>query len=250
MAYVYGLFYEDEEGDNVCFYIGKGTGNRLRRHFYQDIKGENPHKDHKIKNLCEEGREPYAEKIVDELTDKEAYKIEEDLLRRDDVFKNVTNLTRGGLGQCSENMSGKDAPWYGEYGENHPASDERSQQFKEKVSKSVKKTYENGRKPPFKGRSHSKETKQKLSKNRMGSKNPMYGKPLSEKHKKNISDSIKGSKNPNSNITKDEAEKIKWVYRNTDKTQKEVAKEYSTTRDVVKNIHNEYTWSHIEAKKP
>lgn len=86
--YVYGLFY----GDDICFYIGKGTKYRLKEHLYEyeRKKVENNHKRRKIKKLRRNGKEPYAKKIIFELTEDEAIEKETRLIKEIGI-KNLTN---------------------------------------------------------------------------------------------------------------------------------------------------------------
>jgi len=61
---VYGLFYNEE---NICFYVGKGSGNRCETHFCDYMKGENLIKDEKIESLRKKGKEPFAIKLITNL---------------------------------------------------------------------------------------------------------------------------------------------------------------------------------------
>lgn len=51
----------------------------------------------------------------------------------------------------------------------------------------------------FLGKSHSKETKEKMSKSKLGEKNPMYGRHHSEETKKKLSSSLKGIRSGENN---------------------------------------------------
>lgn len=107
MAYVYGLFYEDSKGFEQCFYIGKGTGRRMEKHFYDSVKKENnnPHKTRTIdKYDC------YPKVIVDGLSDEQAYELEALLLSDDYIHGQLTNISREATGY----PSGEDHPMYGQ----------------------------------------------------------------------------------------------------------------------------------------
>jgi len=92
--YVYGLFYEDENGNNICFYIGKGKNDRKDQHF--DLKGDhNFQKQLLIKTLNRLGVEIYSKILVGELNNKTAMRLEARLLRKDIVYNETINKSRG-----------------------------------------------------------------------------------------------------------------------------------------------------------
>ena len=68
--YVYGLY---DPNEHFPFYVGKGTGNRMNNHTKGRCKGKNDHKDKKIAKIKRQGREPYAKKIFQNLTERKAY---------------------------------------------------------------------------------------------------------------------------------------------------------------------------------
>lgn len=124
MAYVYGLYDPDE---NFPFYIGKGSNNRMNKHFAESSKGANPHKDRKIAKIQRQGRKPYAKKLYDNLTEQQAYMQEWALINVH--YPKLTNLKRSygnGFG------SGKHNPIYGK---------QRSDKVKQKISKKLKGQY-------------------------------------------------------------------------------------------------------------
>jgi hypothetical protein len=86
--YVYGLFY----GDDICFYIGKGTKYRLNEHLYKYERKEveNTHKRRKIKKLRRNKKAPYTKKIITGLTENEAIEKETRLIKEIGI-KNLTN---------------------------------------------------------------------------------------------------------------------------------------------------------------
>lgn len=122
--YVYGLY---DPAENFPFYIGKGCGKRKTVHFQPSSKGHNPHKDHKIAKVQRQGRKPYAKKLYDNLTEKQAYMREWALINVH--FPKLTNIKRSygeGFG------SGKNNPIYGK---------QRSNEVKQKISKKLKGQY-------------------------------------------------------------------------------------------------------------
>lgn len=102
--YVYGLFYEDEEENNICFYIGKGKGDRKDQHLNENSLTNNKHKRKLIRNLREEGTEPFSKILAGGLKEKMAYNLEEALLTKSEVFPNVTNIMRGGEGGTTKKI--------------------------------------------------------------------------------------------------------------------------------------------------
>lgn len=104
--YVYGLFHEDDD-NNVCFYIGKGTANRKDEHLKEWCleKEAGSHKTKKIRKLKRNGKEPFSKILVDGLTNEQASKIEEALLCRDEVFDKVVNKSRNSHGGITKEIS-------------------------------------------------------------------------------------------------------------------------------------------------
>ncbi|WP_263787297.1 LEM-3-like GIY-YIG domain-containing protein [Salinibacter grassmerensis] len=214
--YVYGLFYEDDDGNNVCFYIGKGTGYRHENHFYSSTTGDNPYKDNKIAKLQRQGYEPFSKIIKGGLTEEKAYALEEAILQRDDVYENLTNMTRGGKGVKA--------------GEDHPSK-------REEVRKKMSEAH--------KGKTFSEETRRKLSK-------ALSGRTHSEDSKRKMSKNTntKGEENPDSTLTKEEAATVKWLARNSNMTQKEIASSYGIDQTNVSLIKRDKSWQHVDPKPP
>lgn len=84
-----------------------------------------------------------------------------------------------GRKKSSEAQKGKLNHMYGKKGElHHSYGTHMSEEQKTKISDTIKRKYENGYESPFKGRTHSEETRQKMKDNHAdfsGEKNPMYG---------------------------------------------------------------------------
>lgn len=98
--YVYALI---DPRDNEIFYIGKGKGNRYKAHISDYEKGMYSYietKFQKIKKIKEEGLEVRFVKLIDYLSEEDAYKIEEILIynigRKAFNEGNLTNFMIGG----------------------------------------------------------------------------------------------------------------------------------------------------------
>jgi hypothetical protein len=89
--YVYALLAPGRIHE--VFYIGKGRGDRASVHFRSSYKGWNPHKDAVIAKYlgC------YAEKITENLSEKQALALEMYLIARAPEGC-LTNMTLGGEG--------------------------------------------------------------------------------------------------------------------------------------------------------
>ena len=83
--YVYALI---NPIDNTAFYIGKGKGKRMYQHLL-DGETSNDIKIAKIKEIREQGHEPFAIKILDNLPEILAFKNEAYLIN---TMNNLTNM--------------------------------------------------------------------------------------------------------------------------------------------------------------
>jgi hypothetical protein len=83
--YVYALI---NPIDNTAFYIGKGKGDRMYQHLLNS-EVVNDIKLSKIKEIREQGYEPYPVKIIDNIPEILAYKNEAYLIN---TIENLTNL--------------------------------------------------------------------------------------------------------------------------------------------------------------
>ena len=211
--YIYGLFYENEEGENICFYIGKGTSRRYTRHLQESrLKTcSNTYKVNKVRKLRRNGKEPFSKIVKNGLTDEQALKLENQILNNDEVFNQVTNLRRGGKGGALD------------------------EETKKKMSKA-----HSGKNHHMYGKSHTEKTKKKMSK-------AHEGKTVSKKTKKKMSEANKGeNNNGNNKLNKKAASEIKSLCLNSDFSQQKIAKKYHVSEATVSMIKNEKLWSHIE----
>lgn len=176
--YVYMLL--DPRRLYLPFYIGKGSGRRIKDHFTKSAAlRDNPFKASVIKKIIESGLEPKTIIWQDGLAEQEAFDLEIELIarfgRRDRVQGILTNLTNGGGGLAGKIFS-----------EEHKQRIAKAHQGKKHTTETKKKLSEIA-----KGRRASEETKKKLSAIRKGTKtgelnhmfgrkgelHPNYGKP-------------------------------------------------------------------------
>ena len=152
-----GLFsYKFKDNEELVlnyepFYVGKGSGDRMYKHKSKTKELRRQHMLNKInKIILETGKEPIILKYKDNLTNDESYFIEEiivDIIGRINVGTGpLINKARGG---------------FGSNGYIH------SKETLEKMSISMKNYYKN-HKHCLSGISRSQETKDKISKSRMG----------------------------------------------------------------------------------
>lgn len=223
--YVYGLF--DPKKD-FPFYIGKGTKNRMKEHLRENYSRDNPHKRRKIEKIRRRGKEPYARKLYENLTEDKAYMREWCLINL--YYDKLTNIDRSyGTGFkhtartrmiISEKMSGKGNSMYGKT-RNH------SEKTKKKIGNSLR------------GNSLSEEHIEKLT-----------GRDFDEQHKKNISEAKKGEKNPSAKLTSNQAAEVKWLLKNTNMFQKEIAQKYNVDPSNISHISRNKSWKTVTSKKP
>jgi hypothetical protein len=277
--YVYALI---DPRNKAPYYIGKGKNGRHKTHFYESALANcrNTHKVNKIKSIRKQGYSPsnHIKILSKDLSESEALELETFFIEEIGL-ENLTNLMK-----TDKAKSGKQNPFYerthskktrkhlseSKSGENHPfwnqalseehkenirqelKNHERTEKHNKNIAEGLKgrtlsKEHKNKIGESLKGREFSEETKKKLSKS---NREAHLGKTLSEDHKKSLSQAFEGKKNPESKLAKKEAAEIKWLSRNTKKTNSRVGKLYSISESTVSAIKNERNWKHIEPKKP
>lgn len=159
--YVYGYIRLD---NNTYFYIGKGTGRRVKELSIS-------RSDH-FKNIVEKVNVCY-EILYDNLTEEEAYELERDTIE-DLVFNEGYSISIKGFTRNENHLVNKS--WGGDGNQGFSQSEEAKEKLRE---------YHTGKKL-------SESTKYKLSILNTGESHPNYGKHLSESTKEKISKANKG----------------------------------------------------------
>lgn len=165
---VNGVFkYEDYEFEYEPFYVGKGSGRRIYKHFNCYVKNmnDNTYKYRKIRHIQSNGKEPIIKMVIEKISEKEAFSIELKLIkiigRYDKGLGPLTNHTDGGEGNSGRITSEETKKKISEslkkcdriYGP-------RTKEHKEYMSNILK-----GRVSPMKGKHQSDEAKKKISDN-------------------------------------------------------------------------------------
>lgn len=92
--YVYQII---DPRTNFSFYIGKGSGTRIKTHLQKrHLKLSSPKND-KIKEILQTGFKPIFEKFEESLTEEKAFELERNLINEIGL-ENLTNQTEGGEG--------------------------------------------------------------------------------------------------------------------------------------------------------
>jgi hypothetical protein len=183
--YTYAYLREDK----TPYYIGKGVRGRI---YSSNRKIKKPKNKSKIIFLKQN------------LTEEDAFKHEIYMIavfgRKDLGTGILHNRTNGGDGvsgairseeskiKYSESKKGKNNPQYGKLGKNsHNYGKSHSEETRKKLSERQK-----GEKNHNYGKSFSEETRRKMSEAQKGEKNGMYGKSRSEESRKKQSEALKG----------------------------------------------------------
>lgn len=244
--YVYGLFYEEKD-QKICFYVGKGTDDRHRTHFtnfFLEERSYNPHKNDKIKKLKKEEKDPYSRILYDNLSESRALEIEEFLLKKDHVFKNVTNILRENFP-----LSGEDHPMYN-VGHSQETREKMSSIDREVVEK-IKWLVENSilkNKEIVKEIDVSVYAVEDIKYGRMRSYIQNTRKPewYDEEYEKNIRQQRREKR---TDISKQEVREIRWLREKTEATHKKIAKKYDYVSGIICAVANKTKLGHIEGIK-
>jgi hypothetical protein len=253
--YVYVLI--DPITDKV-FYVGKGTGNRLREHKKEAVnkKHYNKHLENTILKILSTGNDLKYDKIFSTDIEEEAFIKEIETI----LFfglSNLCNLTEGGEGssgykhteEAIEKMkafvsqrdwNGKNNPNYG--GGNW--TEETKKRFSE-----YQKVNLLGEKNPFFGKNHSDIARAKMSKYHKGKiLTEVHKLKISENHafkgKKRPEHSIKmsGENNPKAKLTFEIVNEIRLKYNLGDTSYRKLAVEYHVDHTTVADIIKGKIW--------
>ena len=174
---------------NTPFWVGKGTGDRLKRCIWQTRRGKIPHNNkhlyYTIKNLLDEGTKIIATKIAENLSEEDALNLETETIEKYGI-DNLCNICFGGKGtacfkqhytdewrrKISEAKKGKAS-----YRPGYKHSEETKQKMSEHNARAMK-----GKVPWNKGKSLGTKTRQKMSEaSKKLIRNEEYKKALSQR---------------------------------------------------------------------
>ena len=147
---------------NRLFYVGKGTGHRCKQHLTDKKEyAFNKRLNGYIRNLIEDNNAPIITKIAEDLTEKEAYELEESEIKkygRRGIDENgiLLNILESGR---PPSFKGKDHPWYGR---------KHTDETKSKISKTLKENIAKGLIIPRRGFTHSEAANEKNRQAKLG----------------------------------------------------------------------------------
>jgi hypothetical protein len=189
--------YDDIELHYEPIYIGKGKGNRPKRHLTLYKKNKNRFYS-KIKKIISEGFKPIILLLKENLTEKESFIYEKNYIEKIGRIENggvLTNLSDGGEGQSGFKFSNESREKMSIQRKGiklGPMSEENKVKISlAKIGKSI--STKNKKLEEIVGVDKAIEIKEKLSnigKERVGEKNPMYGKRHSDESKEKMSKNI------------------------------------------------------------
>jgi hypothetical protein len=205
--------------DESVFYVGKGNGGRLRKHWSYAVRGvhHNRKLQNKISRILDVGLKPRAEKIF-EHQDEWPTLVNEVSAIAFYGRESLCNLTDGGEGNvgwkpspefCAQRsviMSGERNPFRGK----HLSEEQKAHLSAIQSGENNWMRKNRGEKSPFFGKKLSEEHRARMSASRKGKPGkPLTaetraklsaahsGKTLTEEHKAKLSEAFKGEKNPN-----------------------------------------------------
>lgn len=149
---------------NRIFYVGKGTKSRCKQHLTDKKEyAFNKRLNGYIRNLIENNTPPVITKIAENLTEQEAYELEESEIKKygrkgiDDEGI-LLNLLESGRPPV---FRGENHPWYGK---------SHTEETKRKISETKKEKIKNGLIIPRRGFTHTEEAKEKNRQAHLGKK--------------------------------------------------------------------------------
>jgi hypothetical protein len=151
---------------NRIFYVGKGTGNRYKQHLTDKPEyAHNKRLNGYIRNLLENNTPPIIAKIAENLTEDDAYKLEESEIKtcgrvgfeENGILLNITDCGK------SPSLRGENHPWWGK---------KHTDESKKKMSETKKELYAKGIIKTCKGYKQTEEHKEKNRQSKLGKKQP------------------------------------------------------------------------------
>lgn len=217
--------YRNPLNGGVPFYVGKGSGHRVRDHMLEAKRDgfaprANRHKISTIRSILVAGMDPIVQIVEENLSEERAFELEEFLIaeigRADQGKGPLTNLSDGGEGGRGIDRRGEKNPNYGKRGENahwwgrkhdeaakaKVSAKQKGRVFSEEHKAAMRKPKsEAGRAAMAEARRNSSyrpsdETRQKLSVAMKGRPSPMLGRKHSDEHKARLSAMTKGVPKP------------------------------------------------------
>jgi hypothetical protein len=242
MYYVYTLC--DPRRDDQPFYVGKGSRDRCKSHLYETYQNtSNRRKWCKIAAIKKSGLEVTIKKIQEDLSESDAYDLEEELIKKYGRIGYESNGILTNICESSRPPSAKGRMISDETRRKHSERQKGplNHRYGIKMSDEEKEyrrrfNLENGIRPPDRtGVSHTEETKIKMS---LASK----GKKKSPEHCKAIGEARRGkSLGPCSN---EKAKKIaESQYRNYQLTSPE-GKNYTVNTSKLREMIKIFNWSY------
>jgi len=152
------------------FYVGKGSGYRLKKHLCESNRNKKGLKNNKINKILNNNLEPIIIKLFENLDENTAFELEIKLIeiigRRDLKQGPLCNLTNGGEGESG-----------------HILSEEHKERIRQSLLKlNLSPPQKNMKYEDFYGWERAKEIKKKQSESNLGKINKYKGKSLSEIH--------------------------------------------------------------------
>jgi group I intron endonuclease len=274
--------YEIKNTENGKRYIGssKELETRILNHLW-GLNKERHCNDHLQNAWDKYGEEAFEFNILLYCSEENLGMYEGKIIEGHGSYKreNGYNLTKEGertefteevkrkLSENHADFSGENNPMYGkELSErvirkrNSPEhSGENNPMYGESHSKEAKKKMSEA----HKGKTFSEEHRKKLSESLSGEDHPMYGKNRSEEtkkkisetkkgesfteeHKENLSEAHKGEDQHQVKLSMEEVKEIKKLLKNTNKTFREIAKEFNVSDATISNIKTGESWNYVK----
>lgn len=213
--YVY--VYCDPRNNNLPFYVGKGSGNRINNHLTETLeKTSNKRKHYKIESIRSDGLKPHIFKYAENLPEEQAYELEDFLIAawgRKDFDENGILFNILEPGHRAPSISGPDHYNWGQTG---------AMLGKHLTEEQIEKVRESklGKKREL----FSEEWRRNMSISGSGENNSMYGKKHTQKTRKLMSIKATGRKQDQETIDKKIEARIKAAQKGYQRIIPEITK--------------------------